>query len=752
MVEGRYLVLTGTVQGVGFRPFVYRLAMQHQLCGWVRNSLGQVEILAQGSALNLDQFQAALINQAPMIAEPEIHIVEARHPTACADFQILTSEKAEMPDIHIPADFYSCPACLSEMQDPENRRYHYPFINCTQCGPRYTLITQLPYDRPNTSMAAFPLCEDCRQEYENPLDRRFHAEPTACPVCGPQLYYHRAGSKIAETQTALEACIADIRAGHIVAVKGIGGYHLLCDASNDAAIAELRLRKQRPDKPFAVMFPASGNDELEAVNQAVHLNAEEAAMLRSPARPIVLAKQKANTLSKLIAPELSEMGVMLAYSPLHHLLLNALKCPIIATSANFSGEPVLTDDKAVEDRLGDICHSFLHHNRPIVRPADDSVFRFIAGKCRPLRLGRGAAPVELTLPFTLKDPILACGSHLKNTVALAWGNRIVVSPHIGDLDSPRSMQVFEQTIHDLQALYQVNAQQLVCDAHPQYASSRWAQQQALPVNPVQHHKAHASALFLEYSPQEPCLIFTWDGTGYGDDQTIWGGEAWYGSPGHWQRVASLRPFHLPGGNKAGREPWRSAAALAWEEGQDWQSTPLATALLKTAWQRGINAPQTSSMGRLFDAAAAFTGLVKEASFEGQGPMLLEQCSQDLFTTEALPITKNAQGIWSADWAPLLPSLQDHQRSLEERSTGFHSVIAHTLIKQAALLHAEYPFTHLGLSGGVFQNKRLSDYLATQLEPYYTVCIPERLPVNDASISAGQIVEAAFQANLTQGNP
>ncbi|CAA6827596.1 MAG: [NiFe] hydrogenase metallocenter assembly protein HypF [uncultured Thiotrichaceae bacterium] len=752
MAESRHLVLTGKVQGVGFRPFVYRIAMQYQLVGWVRNTVGYVEILAQGSAQTLDQFQKDLMAQAPTISEPKIRLSEACESDEFDDFKILASEKSDKPDIHIPADFYSCPDCIAEIQDPNNRRYQYPFINCTQCGPRYTLIEKLPYDRPNTSMASFRLCETCQQEYDNPLDRRFHAEPTACADCGPQLQYRHSITDIADGQAALQACIRDIQQGQIVAVKGVGGYHLICDASNDSAIAELRRRKGRPDKPLAVLFPAQGSDELKVVKQVVKLNNEEADLLRSPARPIVLVEKRSNELlSELIAPNLGEIGVMLAYSPLHHLLLNELNKPLVATSANFSGEPVLTNPTEVEERLGQVCQSFLHHNRPIVRPADDSVFRRIAGKCRPIRLGRGHAPIEMALPFTLAEPLLACGSHMKNTVALAWGNRLVVSPHIGDLDSPRSMHVFEQTLHDLQALYQVQAKQLICDAHPHYASTRWAQNQGLPVHKVQHHKAHASAVLLEHWNKEPHLVFTWDGTGYGDDHTMWGGEAFYGTPGNWQRVASIRPFHLPGGDKAGREPWRSAAALSWEEDHDWEGLPANSDLLKTAWQQGINSPKTSSIGRLFDAASAFTGLTKQASFEGQGPMQLEQCSQQLFATDALPMTLNEDGIWQADWSSLLAPLQDAKIGVSERATLFHSVMAHTLLEQAKLIQKQHPFTHIGLSGGVFQNRRLTDYVVSQLElePDYTVHIPEILPVNDAGISAGQIIEAASQTNLSK---
>jgi len=759
--------MSGKVQGVGFRPFVYRLAHQLDLRGWVRNNLGQVEILAQGDGNDLDQFHTGLIEQSPAISEPLIVSCNAYEVEYFSDFQILpSSENVNNPDIHVPSDYFTCPDCLAELQDPNDRRYQYPFINCTQCGPRYTLIENLPYDRPNTSMAGFPLCDDCLAEYEDPLDRRFHAEPLACPVCGPQLQYiNKSKDKgsnpeqtIENTTQALEACIKALKSGQIVAVKGVGGYHLMCDATNDIAIQQLRKRKGRPHKPLAVMFPTKGNDDLEVVRESVEPSADEAGLMRSPSRPIVLVSKHDNAqskLSELIAPGLGEIGVMLAYSPLHHLLLNAMDVPLVATSANISGEPVLTDKESVEKRLNHITNYFLHHNRPIVRPADDSVYREIAAKLRPIRLGRGHVPVEIELPFQINEPMLACGSHMKNTIALAWNNRLVVSPHIGDLDSPRSMQVFEQTIDDLQRLYQVQATSLACDAHPDYGSTRWAirwaKKNGFPLTKIQHHQAHASALVLEHwsdnhNKLEPWLVFSWDGTGFGDDQSIWGGEAFYGHPGNWKRVASMRPFHLPGGIKAARELWRSATALCWEEGYACPDIPTDTKLLERAWRQGINSPKTTAVGRLFDAASVLTGQIMEASYEGQGPMLLEHASDALYSTEPLPIARNGVGNWQADWADLLPELRNQTINQQKRATMFHSRIAHTLLKQVELIREIHPFTHIGLSGGVFQNKKLSDYVIRQLQQQnYTACIAEKLPINDAGISAGQIVEAAMQS-------
>ncbi len=756
MQECRHWIISGKIQGVGFRPFIYQLAHQYNLNGWVRNNLGQVEIMCLGDQLDLDSFHNGLKSDPPLISKPEIVLCEVCESSDFTSFNILQSNSSANPDIHIPTDFYTCPDCLNELHDVSDRRYNYPFINCTQCGPRYTLIESLPYDRPNTSMDEFPLCDNCLKEYKKPSDRRFHAEPVACPVCGPQLTFKDSESVISDTSRALQACVEALKIGKIVAVKGIGGYHLICDASNDISIQQLRKLKGRPHKPLAVMFPAAGIDDLDSVREYLKPDEDEARLLCSPSRPIVLVNKKDSSLSPLIAPDLSEIGAMLAYSPLHHLLLNNFGRPLIATSANISGEPVLTDEIEVEKRLSHITHVYLHHNRRIVRPADDSVFRRISGKLRPMRLGRGHVPIEINLPFTIKEPILACGSHMKNTVALAWNNRLVISPHIGDLDSPLSMEVFEKTIADLQRLYRVEAKSLACDAHPAYASTKWAVTSNLPATKIQHHKAHASALVLEnresdQDNEEPWLVFCWDGTGYGDDGNIWGAEAFYGHPGNWERVASFRQFRLPGGEKAGREPWRSAAALCWEENQEWKDCPVDTGLLKQAWKLGINSPQTSAMGRLFDAAAALTGLIHEASFEGQAPMRLEQKCESLFEIESLPLSKDQNGLLQADWASLIPILQDSTLSVEHRATTFHSQIAHTLLMQAETLSENYSFKKVGISGGVFQNRKLSEYLITQLQKHnFGAYMAETLPVNDASISAGQIVEAVLTNKSIQG--
>jgi hydrogenase maturation protein HypF len=601
----------------------------------------------------------------------------------------------------------------------------------------------MPYDRAATTMAGFALCEDCRAEYTNPADRRFHAEPVACPACGPALTFHSDSERCQGNEPALQACLAALRAGRIVAVKGIGGYHLMCDARNATAILRLRTHKPRPHKPLAVLFPAPPAAPLQHLGQQVRLSPAQAELLLSPARPIVLAERLPSCdLPELVAPGLDELGVMLPYSPLHHLLLNDFGGPLIATSANISGEPVLTGNNEVETRLAHVADAFLHHDRPIARPADDPVYRELQGRLRPLRSGRGTAPLEAGLPFRLAQPVLATGGHMKNTIALAWEDRIVVSPHIGDMGTARSLAVFEQTVADLQALYGVTATMLLCDAHPGYATSRWAARSSLPVARIFHHQAHAAAACANTAGRGDWLVFTWDGVGYGEDGTLWGGEALRGRPGAWQRFASLRPFHLPGGERAGREPWRSAAALCWETGHSWAGLPQDAGLARHAWERRLNTPQTTAAGRLFDAAAALTGLCNVASFEGQGPMLLEaRCGQAEVDPVRLPLLPAAAGLWVSDWEPLLPLLLDESLPVMLRAACFHASLAHALLTQALQARAQHGIERIGLCGGVFQNRVLTESACRLLTAAgFDVALPEHVPVNDAGISYGQVIE------------
>jgi hydrogenase maturation protein HypF len=562
----------------------------------------------------------------------------------------------------------------------------------------------------------------------------------------------------------LHDTIAAIRAGRIVAVKGVGGYHLVCDAGNDAAVRRLRERKRRPHKPLAVMFPLRGADGLDAVREHLAPDAITAAALTDPTRPIVLVpKREPFALSAALAPGLSELGAFLPYSPLHHQLLAALDRPIVATSGNISGEPVITDNAEAQQRLAAVADAFLHHDRPIVRPADDPVVRPMAGAVRTIRLGRGVAPLEFELPAALPQPVLATGGHLKATVAVAWQRRLVVSPHIGELDSPRSCDIFERIINDIQNLYDVKCNAIVCDSHPGYASTRWAERQGLPLLRVQHHAAHASAVAGEHPDIADWLVFAWDGVGYGTDGSLWGGEALAGRPGAWQRKASFRPFRLVGGDKAGREPWRSAAALLWAEGlreadaaganfvrefrragpgPDREQGSLLQ-MAHEAWSKSLNTHETSAVGRLFDAAAALVLGRHVASFEGQGPMELEHVAADGCSAIPLPLAADAQGVLRSDWAPLLDVMTDGARPAAERAGIFHETMAQALLDQALRIGEATRFDAVGLSGGVFQNRRLTERVVEKLTAAgIEVRLHRQVPANDGGLSFGQAIEAA----------
>ncbi len=743
------ITLVGHVQGVGFRPFVYRLAHEHGVHGSVQNRVGEVEILAEASPDVLARFQAELIDRAPPLSRPAIRRVEPvnKSESECPSpgFGIISSAADTDAEVFVPPDYFMCDDCRQELDDAADRRYHYPFINCTQCGPRYTLIESLPYDRPNTSMSGFPLCAECEKEYLDPMDRRFHAEPVACERCGPGLRFEADGHAGAGSNpAALDAAVAALRDGQVVAVKGIGGYHLVCDARRPEIVDKLRQRKHRPDKPLAVMFPVAGDDGLEFAGRFVRFRETEAQLVASPVRPIVLAGEKAASgLAPNVAPGLGEIGVFLPYSPLHQMLLERFGGPLVATSGNISGEPVLTDNAEASARLGDIADAHLHHDRPIVRPADDPVFRHIDGAMRPLRLGRGCAPAELSLPWPQDRPVLAVGGHMKGTLALSWDRRVVVSPHIGEMDSPRSLAIFEQVAADLQSLYGVRAERIVCDAHPGYTTHKWAFRQGIEVEKVWHHEAHASALAAEIDVTGPWLVFTWDGVGLGRDQTLWGGEAFCGAPGDWRRVGSMRTFRLPGGERAGREPWRSAAALHWACDLQWPDCPDADGLAYAAWQRGMNAPETSAIGRLFDAAAALICEVPVTSFEAQGPMMLENLCHEAGEVIEMPLRVGGDGVLRSDWRPLLEAIADKKRGRRERAEAFHTSVATAALRQAEAIRERQAVARIGLCGGVFQNRVLTEQAAAMLRREgFEVWLPGDLPCNDAALSFGQAAEIA----------
>jgi hydrogenase maturation protein HypF len=660
-------------------------------------------------------------------------------------------------------DIATCPDCLAELFDPTNRRHLYPFTNCTRCGPRYSIIEALPYDRANTTMKKFAMCDACRGEYESPLDRRFHAQPNACPICGPhpELWDERA-APLSGNHEAVVGAAAAIRAGKIVAVKGLGGFHLFADARNEEAVGRLRGRKRRGEKPFALMFPF-----LEGIREECDVSDREAVRLRSPEAPIVLLRkrERSNLKSRIapsVAPDCPDLGVMLPYTPLHHVLMRELGFPVVATSGNVSDEPICTEEREAVDRLGGIADRFLVHDRPILRPVDDSVVRILMDGDQVLRRSRGYAP----LPVGLEAPgpsLLAVGGHRKNTVAVTAGTQIFISQHIGDLETPEAYEAFQKGIADLKGLYGVRPERIVCDLHPDYLSGQFARRQPEPVIAVQHHRAHVASCMAENGLEGPVLGVSWDGAGYGDDGTIWGGEFFAADALPYRRVASFRPFRLPGGPAAVREPRRAAAGLLFEmmeEGlfdrndpsffQSW--TLPERKLLRRMLSRGIHSPRTSSVGRLFDAVASILGLRQQVAYEGQAAMELEYAMGTLRTDEGYPfeIRDGAGAVHEpplriVDWEPMVRSILEDLQStvpVPRISARFHNTLAEMIVDLAARFGEE----RVVLSGGCFQNKYLTERAVHRLQaagfrPYWN----RRVPPNDGGLALGQAFIALREA-------
>ncbi len=723
-VERWRFALFGTVQGVGFRPFVLRLATELGLAGWVRNSAQGAMVEVEGAAATLHEFARRLHSDKPApcwIAAREVSVLEPRGWTA---FRIEESEAAAGKTAFLLPDLATCPECLAEIRQPRERRYRYPFTNCTNCGPRYTILTGIPYDRARTTMADFPLCASCEAEYRNPLDRRFHAQPVACPACGPRL------------DVPIEKAAEALSEGRIVALKGVGGFQLLCDARSAEVVARLRERKHREQKPFAVMFPS-----IEAVRACAEVSAGEEALLHGPAAPIVLLRARPNgVLSGNVCGGSPYIGAMLPYSPLHHLLLDACGFALVATSGNRSDEPIAIDNDEARERLAEIADVFVTHDRPIARPCDDSVVRVAAGNGGEtvLRRARGYAP----LPVLVRRPlprVLALGAHLKSTVAIALGRQVHLSQHIGDLESAEAFDHFRRTIDDLCRLYAFAPEVVACDLHPGYVSTQHAQTLGLPIVRVQHHMAHVAACAAENDVDEPFLGVAWDGTGYGIDGAIWGGEFFLVGDGAYRRVAHLRPFRLPGGEGAIRDCRRTALSLLHEAGLPLDAAGLEPAqvrVLSRMLERGVNSPVTTSAGRLFDAVAVLSGVAKTNAFEGQAPMHLEAAIAGGATGDPYPHpVRNTGGMLVLDWAPMLEKIV---ASREDAPRRFHL----TLAAWIAAVAREVGVPRVVLSGGCFQNAWLTAATIARLESAgIRVFTQQRVPPNDGGIALGQAVLA-----------
>jgi len=836
------LTVRGAVQGVGFRPFVFRLATGLRLAGWVNNSPQGVFIEVEGPALELEKFLLRLEAEKP--PRSFIQSLEASWLDAVGfdKFEIRPSETGGDKTALVLPDIATCPDCLREIFDPRNRRYRYPFTNCTNCGPRFSIIESLPYDRANTSMKAFTMCPECRAEYDEPHSRRFHAQPNACPVCGPRLELWQSGTGILPVSNskkdgdrrdacptsddALLAAAQAIREGIIVAVKGLGGFHLMADARNDKTVQLLRERKQREEKPFALMFPS-----LASVKAECEVSPLEERLLRSPESPIVLLRRiqssilnPPSSLSCHIAPGNPNLGVMLSYTPLHHLLMAELGFPVVATSGNLSDEPICTDEHEARERLGGIADVFLVHNRPIVRHVDDSIVRVMLDRELVLRRARGYAPLPITIGGTssaspknlqkqnqgvaeLRPPkiVLAVGAHLKNAVALLVGNQVFISQHIGDLETEQAHTAFRRVIADFQKLYEAVPQIIAADLHPDYLSTKFALERRAPsrhesskprlagtvpgvpkIIQVQHHIAHVLSCMAENEITPPVLGVSWDGTGYGTDGTVWGGEFFLVTDESAERIAHLRPFPLPGGDKAVKEPRRTALGLLHEISDDkvfeqkklapvaaFSSAELAT--LKTMLAKKLNSPVTTSMGRLFDAVASLINLRQQIRFEGQAAMELEFALDGIETDEAYELqlvesalqssagvppaistlrdmdrnkipASHAGGtpalpLYVLDWSPMVEAiLADVQQGVSVGiiSAKFHNALAESIVAVAKRAGQN----RVVLSGGCFQNRYLTERTVRRLQaegfrPYWH----QRVPPNDGGIALGQVVAA-----------
>ena len=775
MTERRRLRVTGTVQGVGFRPFVYRHATELQLAGYVANDSKGVIIEVEGSSERLDELSRRLLEEAPPLAH--IATLEATSlPLDHGDggFRIVDSRVEGAPAVAVSVDVATCDDCLSELLDPADRRHEYPFTNCTNCGPRYTIIRSIPYDRASTTMAAFTMCEACRREYEDPADRRFHAEPNACPACGPHLQLLGSdGQELAQRGGALARAVAMLTSGSVLAVKGLGGFHLAVDAGDPMAVAELRRRKARDDKPFAVMVP-----DLDAARRLCVLAPAAEAALVSARRPIVLAPRRSDApVAEGVAPGLPELGLMLAYTPLHHLLMARAARPLVMTSGNLSDEPIAHDDADALARLGPMVDAILTHDRPIYIRCDDSVVRSLSVAPSPLwrdgtphdgvdrskvgvqmvRRSRGYAPEPLALPVATGRQLLAVGAELKNTVAVAKGPNLVASHHIGDLEHLPAYQSFLQAVSHLCHLVGVDPELVAHDLHPEYLSTKFAMELDRPTLTVQHHHAHIASNLVEHGRTEAVLGVAFDGLGMGPDGTLWGGELLVADLSTFRRVGHLRPVGLPGGNRAIREPWRMAlvwasTALGHEAAERYgrevdERWPAVLALAEHP-----NTPVPTSAGRLFDAVAALLGLRPAVTYEAQAAIELEARAAAVPPSNGagyeLDAYRDAEGV-VLDPTPLLARVvaeRDAGTPLSLISARFHDGLGRGVAAAASGLARKEGLDTVALSGGVFQNARLTAVMASELEADgLTVLVHERVPPNDGGISVGQVGVAAAAA-------
>ena len=758
-LQGASIHIQGIVQGVGFRPFVYGLAKRLDLTGWVRNTSAGVELSIDGLDQALDEFVRCLEQELPSLARIDELAVDRLPPTGFTSFEIIHS--ASIPSAFQPVspDVSICADCLAELFDPGNRRYRYPFINCTNCGPRFTIIQDIPYDRPNTTMAGFALCPECGAEYGDPRNRRFHAEPVACPACGPQVWLETASDSAQHLagEAAIQAGRDMLLAGKILAIKGLGGFHLACDATNPEVVAQLRQRKLRVGKPFALMFP-----NMESIRQHCQVSEEEASLLQSRQRPVViLQRQPTSSIALQVAPQQDTLGAMLPYTPLHYLLLTHPNMPpLVMTSGNLSEEPICTTNAEARQRLESLADAFLMHDREIRTRCDDSVVRIGAHAPGFLRRARGYAPDPVRLPFATL-PLLATGAELKNTFCLTRQRYAFLSHHIGDLENYETLNAFEQGIRHYERLFRIQPQAIAYDLHPDYLATRYAldraERELLPALGVQHHHAHIAACMADngLDLEERVLGVAWDGTGYGEDGAIWGSEFLISGYASFQRLAHLTYVPLPGGDQATRQPWRMALAWLQSAGLPWEAdlapvrhvgdttSPIDRLnALRHQLETGINCPPTSSMGRMFDAAAALLGIRQEVTYEAQAAIELEALA-DAAETGAYAIDIHANGV--IDPAPLWSSMLSELRAgvpLPLLSARFHNSLSQLVVRVCQCIRDKTGLQQVALSGGVWQNMVLLTKTVDQLEKAgFGVLQHRQVPTNDGGLALGQAAVA-----------
>ena len=760
-IERHHIHVDGVVQGVGFRPFIYGLATHAGLKGWVLNHSSGVDIEVQGSPEALIAFEYAITKEAPPLARIDCVVSETVPLEPEEDAFTIRQSKAGAGSSLVSPDVRTCDDCLNELFDPTNRRYRYPFTNCTNCGPRYTIIQGLPYDRPMTTMRGFPLCADCKAEYFDPLDRRFHAQPNACPVCGPCVELVSSldnNSSLLHGEDDIARAAALLRDGRIVAIKGLGGFHLACDATNTDAVARLRAGKHRPDKPFAVMMAS-----LDMAREYCHVSDHEAALLTSPGAPIVLLYRRSNTnIVPRVAPSNPRLGVMLPYTPLHHILLRDVEHPIVMTSGNLSDMPLITEnDEALEVLLG-IADYFLLHDRPIHIRCDDAVWwvdesaatQWLAQQ--PLRRSRGDAPYPIRLPWRSKQHILATGGEMKNTLCLLRGGEAFLSQHIGEITSPQALISFRETFDHMSDLFHVSPEIIVHDLHPSYVTTRIAKEIAaergIETIPVQHHHAHIAACLGEHGNEGPVIGLALDGTGYGLDGAIWGGEVLIADVRKFERVAHLEYLPMPGGEAAIRQPYRLAWGYLLKTLGEIPQLPHLSEfsreerrVVEQQIARQINTPLTSSCGRLFDAVSALIGICTVATFEAQAAIALELAAReaDIKQILAYPFLIEDDGVLRI--TPLLRAIAEdviEGRRVAEIAAAFHLTVAEIFHQTTLSIRTDTGLNSVALSGGVFQNRLFLHLLRDKLiTSGFEILAHEQVPTNDGGLSLGQAVVA-----------